>query len=226
MMGTILFTRLLAFMCVVLGLPASPDTTRNALPPPSPRFSPPAGARFTDDFHSGKLTQWRADKPGVWTVKRGMLKADLPDERQEHSMIYAGDSTWTDYAVDLDVCGMRGVDKGLILRVRGSRGLGIDLRGPGYHDLRVQMNELPIARVDVENGNGVWQHLRVELRGSRVRVLVNGTQVVDKRVPVKLATSGAIALAAYTGGVGQCTVYYDNVVVTGLGDGAAERTGE
>src|SRR6185436_8650557 len=118
---------------------------------------------------------------GVWTVKRGMLKADLPDERQEHSVLYAGDSTWTDYAVDLDVCGMRGVDKGLIVRVHGTRGLGIDLRGPGYHDLRVQANELPLARVDVDNGNGVWHHVRVEVRGARCRVFVNGARLVEKR---------------------------------------------
>ena len=40
---------------------------------------------------------------GVWTVTRGMLRAELPDDRQEHSMLYAGDSTWTNYALDVDV---------------------------------------------------------------------------------------------------------------------------
>jgi len=201
---------------VVLCLGATADTTRNAMPPPSPAFKPPANAMFSDDFQGAHLTRWRADRDGVWSLKRGMLKAELPDNRQEHSMLYAGDSTWTDYAIDLDVCGMRGVDKGVVVRVRKGHGLGLDLRGPGYHDLRLQMSELPIARVNVENGNGVWQHVRVEVCGARCRIVVNGNELIDRRVPLRLSASGGIALAAYTGGIGQCTVYYDNVVVTPL----------
>ena len=192
------------------------DGTRNALPPPSPSFRAPASALFADDFHGPSLTRWRADREGVWSLKHGMLRADLPDLRQQHAMLFAGDSSWTNYAVDFDVCGMRGVDKGVVVRVRGSRGLGIDLRGPGYHDLRLQMNELPIGRANVENGNGAWQHLRVEVRGAYCRVVVNGDEVISRRVPLRPPSSGGIALAAYTGGIGECTVYYDNVVVTAL----------
>lgn len=208
---------------VLLCLGATADTTRNAMPPPSPPFKPPANAIFCDDFAGPRLAQWRPDRAGVWTIQRGMLKAELPDNRQEHSMLYAGDASWTDYAVDLDVCGMRGVDKGLVVRVRGTRGLGLDLRGPGYHDLRLQMSELPIARANVDNGNGVWQHVRFEVRGAQCRVVVNGQELIDRRAPQRLPASGGIALAAYTGGIGQCTVYYDNVVVTPLGPNGTGR---
>ena len=222
-----LFPPLPALACgIVLCLGATADTSRNALPPPAPKFVPPAGALFVDDFHSGKLPAWRADRDGVWSVRRGMLKAELPDDRQQHSLLFAGDSTWTDYAVDFDVCGMRGVDKGAVVRVRGKRGLGVDLRGPGYHDVRLQLNELPIGRANVENGNGVWQHVRLEVRGARCRVIVNGQELIDRRVPLRLPPSGGIALAAYTGGVGECTVYYDNVAVTVLGVPEAARTGQ
>jgi hypothetical protein len=211
---------------IVLCLGAFADTTRNALPPPPPKFTPPAGAMFVDDFHAPKLQpQWRADRDEVWSVKRGMLKAELPDERQQHSMLFAGDSTWMDYALEFDVCGMRGVDKGAAVRVRGMRGLGVDLRGPGYHDVRLQLNELPLGRANIENGNGVWQHVRVEVRGARCRVIVNGQEVINRRVPLRLPPSGGIALAAYSGGVGECTVYYDNVLVTSLaGSEAAGRS--
>ena len=209
-------------LCLALALiacsggSAFADSTRNAMPPPSPAFKAPGSALFVDDFRGPAITKWRADREGVWSLKRGMLRAELPDQRQQHSMLFAGDSTWTDYAVEFDVCGMRGVDKGMAVRVRGTRGLGVDLRGPGYHDLRLQMNELPIGRANVVNGNGVWQHMRVEVRGAHCRVLVNGEKVIDRRVPLRLSPSGGIALAAYTGGVGECTVYYDNVVVTAL----------
>lgn len=209
---------------VVLCLGTVTDTTRNALPPPPPAFKSPAGVLFADDFHGSRLDRWRSDRAGIWTLQRGMLKAELPDRRQDHSLLYAGDSTWTDYAVDLDLCGMRGVDKGVVVRVRGERGLGVDLRGPGYHDVRLQLNEMPIGRADAENGNGVWQHLRVEVLGGRCRVVVNGEEVLARRVPLRLPPSGGLALAAYSGGVGQCTVYYDNVVVTPLtADGRTAR---
>ena len=210
-------TRLPALACgVVLCLGAAADTTRNAMPPPSPAFKPTANAIFSDDFQGARLTRWRPDRDGVWSLRRGMLRAELPDNRQEHSMLFTGDSTWTDYATDFDVCGMRGVDKGVIVRVRGTRGLGVDLRGPGYHDLRLQMSELPIGRATIENGNAVWQHVRVEVRAANCRILVNGQQLINRRVPLRLSPSGGIALAAYTGGIGECTVYYDNVVVTPL----------
>ncbi len=194
------------------------------MPPPSPAFKAPANALFVDDFHGPGITKWRTDRDGVWSIRRGMLRAELPDRRQEHSILFAGDSTWSDYAVDFDVCGMRGVDKGVVVRMHGTRGLGVDLRGPGYHDLRLQVNELPIGRANVENGNGVWQHVRIEVLGARCRIWVNGEAVIDRRVPLSLSKSGGIALAAYTGGIGECTVYYDNVVVTALaGDASSAR---
>lgn len=200
---------------VALALGGSSGPERDALPPTSPRLQKePASALFTDDFSDGTLDPWRADREGVWTVRRGMLRADLPDAKQQHSLAYAGSETWTNYAVDLDVCAMRGVDKGVVVRVRNKRGLGVDLRGPGYQDLKLHINELPVGRVAASNGNGVWHHLRVEVRGSVCRVLLNGETLVEKKVSMRLPATGGIALAAYTGGVGECTVYYDNVVVT------------
>ena len=116
---------------------------------------------------------------------------------------------------------MRGVDKGAVVRLRGKRGLGVDLRGPGYHDVKVHVNELPVGRANVENGNGVWHHLRIEVRREYGRVTVNGKTVLDRKLPPRVPRSGGIGLAAYTGGVGQCTVYYDNVVVMPLAPGPA-----
>jgi len=199
-----------------LAIGGSSDPTRDALPPPSPKFHPPPSALLADDFSNASVDPWHPDQDGVWSIRHGMLRGDLPDEKQLHSLIYAGDASWTNYAVDLDVCGMRGVDKGIVVRVLDKRGLGVDLRGPGYQDLKLHVNELPMGRVSVINGNGMWHHLRVEIRGSVCRVWVNGDQVIQKKIPLKLPPAGRIALAAYTGGVGECTVYYDNVVVTPL----------
>jgi hypothetical protein len=192
------------------------DPARNAFPHPLPAPRIPENVLFAATFDSAGLAGWHADRPDVWSVTCGMLRAELPDGKQQHSLLRTVDSTWTDYAVDLDVCGMRGVDKGVVVRARNGRGLGVDLRGPGYHDVKLHLNELPLGRVSAQNANAVWHHLRVEVRDNRCRVIVNGEEVIGRRVPLWLPERGGIALPAYTGGAGECTVFYDNVVVTPL----------
>jgi len=189
---------------------------RHVEPPRPPKFAPPEkGVLFAEDFADGDLHGWATDRDHVWSIHRGMLRADLPDERQERSFIYVGDKDWRDYAVDVDVCGMRGVDKGVVVRVDGDTGVGVDLRGPGYHDVVLYRSKWPLGKASVVNGNTIWHHLRVEARGETFRVYVNGELKIERRDGRALET-GRIALPAYTGGVGECTVYYDNVVVTRL----------
>jgi hypothetical protein len=191
------------------------DSARLALPRPSPRLVRPEGALLVEDFSDG-LKQWDPDQQDVWTISHGMLRADLPDAKQQRSFLYAGSEDWTDYAVDVDVCGMRGVDKGLVVRTQGTSGYAVDLRGPGYQDVVLQRREWPMGRAQALNANGVWQHLRVEAKGSRVRVYVNGDLRIERTDPRKARPAGRFALAAYTGGVAECTVFFDNVVVTPL----------
>lgn len=197
--------------------PGAGDPVRFAIPPPSPRLVvPKKGVLFVDDFSSDSLRHWVADREGVWSIYRGMLRGDLPDRKQERSIIYAGEPGWTDYAVDLDVCMMRGVDKGVIVRAAENAGVGVDMRGPGYQDIVLQQGWRPLGRKTLVNGNGIWHHMRVEARGHRYRVFVNGDKVLDEKDSRKTSAAGRIGLPAYTGGGGQCTVYYDNVVVVAL----------
>ncbi len=212
----------LFLLSAALCLGATADTVRFALPTPSPRFAPPADALFADDFSQG-LKHWITDREGVWSVTRGFLRADLPDAKQERSFIYAGDPAWTDLAVDLDVCQMRGVDKGVVVRVDSESGIAVDLRGPGYQDVVLQRREWPMGRAPVLNANGMWHHVRVEARGHAYRVFVNGELTLERVDSRRARPNGRIALPAYTGGVGQCTVYYDNVVVTPLLPETAEN---
>jgi hypothetical protein len=198
------------------GAVAAADMARSALPPPPPRAPKvPRDALFFDDFSGGR-GRWSFDRDSVWTVRFGALRADMPDGKQGRSFAYAGDEAWRDYAVDLDVCQMRGVDKGVIVRVKGESGVGVDLRGPGYQDVVLYRRELPLGRARVSNGNGAWHHVRIECRGKRYRVLVDGVVALDRSDRFNAPLDGRIALAAYTGGVGECTVYYDNVLVTRL----------
>ncbi len=211
----------------VASIGATTDPIRNAPPPgnaPAVAF-PRQDVLFSDDFKDPSLSQWKADREGVWSVRHGALRADLPDERQERSLIYAGGVDWTDYAVDLDVCGMRGVDKGVVVRIEGQTGIGVDLRGPGYHDVLMHRREWPMGRAAVVNGNGMWHHVRVEALGTRYRVMVDGKLVLERTDRKNRRPNGSIALAAYTGAGGECTVYYDNIVVTRLTDTRALNLG-
>jgi hypothetical protein len=151
----------------------------------------------------------------VWSVWNGTLRGDLPDRKQERSAITVSDSGWQDIAVDLDVCATRGVDKGVVIRMDGNAGIAVDLRGPGYDDVVLHRRQHKLGGTQVVNANGEWHHIRIEAVGPRYRVYVNGKLAIEK-TDEKRVTAGRVALAAYTGGVGKCTVYYDNVVVTAL----------
>jgi hypothetical protein len=201
----------------LLLLGAGYDETRYAMPSSAPRMVRPAdGVLFADDFADRGLDGWTPDQDGVWTQWRGMLRADLPDQKQLRSLIHTGDTAWSDVAVDLDMCMMRGVDKGVVVRVRGTGGMGVDVRGGGYQDVVMYLNEWPMGRAPATNANGTWTHLRVEAKGHRYRVFVNGELKLDRVDNRGARPAGSIALPAYTGGVAKCTVYYDNVVVTRL----------
>ena len=199
-----------------IGAATSLDPTRDLRLPPTPKFRPPAqGVLFATDFSDG-LRGWIPDRDNVWTVRNGSLRADLPDGRQLRSFIYAGSQSWTDYAVDVDLLAARGVDKGVVVRVEDESGIGVDLRGPGYQDVLLHRREWKMGQADVQNANGVWHHVRIEARGHHYRVWVDDALLIDKEDPRRARPAGRIALAAYTGGSGQCTVYYDNVIVTSL----------
>jgi hypothetical protein len=182
--------------------------------PPSPRFDPPQNAVFTEDFSDAALTGWNPDRQGVWSVRDGVLRGRLPDQKQEVSFLRTGEPGWTDYAVDLDVCMTRGVDKGVAVRVQDRDAVAVDLRGSGYDDVLLHRGMTELGKAEVPNANGRWHHLRVEARGERFVVFVNGRPMVEGADRAR--TRGGIALVAYTGGSGICTVYYDNIVVTPL----------
>ena len=194
---------------------AAADSTRFALPPVPPKFAPPAhGVLFSDNFSRG-LGAWQADQPGTWSVWHGMLRADLPDQKQLRSVLRAGDSLWTDYALDFDMCMMRGVDKGAVVRLVDESGVGVDLRGGTYQDVVAYIREWSAGKAAALNADATWNHMRIEVRGLRMIVRVNGEEKLDRAI-TRARKRGGIALAAYTGGAGECTVYYDNVVVTAL----------
>ena len=196
------------------GPAAAAPATLPAVPPPPGNTAVSGDVLFTEDFRT--LDAWQADRDSVWSVEDGVLCGRLPDGKQERSFLFAGSEDWQDYAVDLDLCQVRGVDKGVAVCVRDRRGGAADLRGGEYQDVLLYRQQLPLGHARAVNADRVWHHLRVEARGAWFTVQVNGTRVLERRDPLGSMRRGRIALVAYTGGHGECAVFYANVVVTRL----------
>jgi hypothetical protein len=179
---------------------------------------PTQGGRviFSQDFSQSVAPGLQFDREGVWSVVDGHLQAVLPNERQKRSFAYLGSEDWTDYSVDLDVCGLRGVDKGVAVRMQGGKAVVVDLRGPGYGDVLMYRGYAKLGHHAAPNPNGTWNRLRIEVLGARYRVFVNGQLAIDFSERHNKRPRGRIALVAYTGGAGQCEVLYDNLVVCEL----------
>jgi hypothetical protein len=195
-------------------VPAAAAAAARGLPPPPAAVAPDGAPLFTDDFRT--LDSWQTDREGVWSVADGVLCGHLPDGRQQRSFLVTGSDDWQDYAVDVDVCQVRGVDKGVAVCVRGGRGVAVDLRGGGYQDVLLYRQEVPLGSAKVANADSAWHHLRVETRGARYGVRVNGARVLERRDPLRSMRRGRVALVAYTGGHGECAVLYANLFVTRL----------
>ena len=204
----------LAALALVFVVPTDSPGARKADAP----LSPAGRVLFQDDFDSGAPSPaWAFDDEGEWRVTDGKLRITMPNGKQRRSFAYAGSDLWRDYCLDLDLCGLSGVDKGVAVRVEEDRqGVGIDLRGPGYDDLVVYRGWQNWARGGVKNPNGAWHHVRIYLHGNRYRVYLDQKLVVDYTDVDDSRPRGRIALAAYTGGVGECEILYDNVVVRAL----------
>ena len=82
----------------------------------------------------------------------------------------AGSPDWTDYALDLDVCAMRGADKGLAVRVaEGQSGIAVDLRGPGYEDVILNRREWPMGKARAINAKtSGWAYKLPPFKGQQL----------------------------------------------------------
>jgi len=199
------------FVCGIAGVLCTPD------PGWAHDDAAPRGrVLFESTFSESEQPGMTFDREGVWSIRDGVLHGVLPDEKQKRSFAYIGEETWTDYSVDVDVSGIRGVDKGLAVRMEGSKAVVVDLRGGNYADLLVYRGYSRLGREPLPNHNGEWNHLRVEVEGARYRVLVDGKLVIDRLEYHDKRPRGRIALVAYTGGVGECELVFDNVVVRDL----------
>ena len=205
---------LVASAVTVLIFGATPDPVRTLLThPPSLRPGAQGRVLFADEFHDPSLSLWRADRERTWSVHDGRLRADLPESESERAFLRPLTELSTDYAIDVDVRGVRHVHKILVLLAGGERGVGLDVRGAGHRSAPLRHGEVALAETPIAHGNGAFSHLRIEVRGKHVRVIVNGELRVDRDVPDEHHAD--VVLAARAAGA-RSAVDFDNFVVSAL----------
>src|SRR5262249_48173015 len=115
-----------------------------------------------------------------------------PDDSPGWHTIYFGDLSWTDYNFEADVKIInRGSKAGLFFRATDSHHVLVAELHPGTEGVREKGTRGVLSRngrqnpiyvhslVVTETIKGRWYHMRVEARGNRFTMLVDGTNVTS-----------------------------------------------
>ncbi len=183
---------------------------------------PPPPPLFADDFANG-LTGWTASPLGLFSNWSG-ASGTASYNGGGHTQIYAGSTQWADYRFETKVRVTNAADfpGGIRGRVDTATGGGyaawiypgsgkIKLLNPSVWHIDTPPTGL-LAEANVSITTGVFHTLALEFQGSQIRVIWDGTTVID--VTDSTHAAGAIALD-----VSNQPIDYDDVVVTELGSG-------
>ena len=189
------------------------DVAVSTLPGPPPLFA--------DDFGNG-LTEWTPSPLGLFSNWSG-ASGTASYNGGGHTQIYAGDPEWADYRFEAKVRVTNASDYpgGIRGRVDTATGAGYAawiypgsgkiklIRSSAWHIDTVP--SVLVAEANVSISTGVFHTLALEFQGDQIKVIWNGTTVID--VTDTAYTAGAIALD-----VSNQPIDYDDVVVTSLGE--------
>jgi hypothetical protein len=166
---------------------------------------------FQDNFASGSISAAWAINAGSYTIQDGALTAT-----NANSAISAGESTWTDYAVESKVrLNNNGAYGGIMFRVQDINNnywlrLFKPTSGTAKVELLKRVNNTPtiLATYDYALSINVWYTLKVVVKGSLIQGYLNGAQIIET-TDTQYA-SGKIGLRNLTQ-----TMSADDVIVSG-----------
>ena len=181
--------------------------------------SPPGAALFADDFETGGCPCWRPVQ-GSWAVvlDSGTNHGYRNTNTSGSDWSYAGDTTWTDYAVQAQVKLITWASSGGIARVFaryqpgtwGSYYAGLNGSGAVILRKRVGSSDIDLAPPKAIGATlGQWYTLRLEVVGTTLKAYVNGTLQLT-------ATDGDYARGTIAVGGWNNVSLWDNVQVTKL----------
>ena len=174
---------------------------------------------FTEDFESG-AGDWSAlYGPGSWSTTTvggsTWFRGSVGDGRDSSAQT-AGDSGWTDYAIDVDA-----VTDTVLRRGDGPAVLARVVDGANHYAFRFDNNRWVVESVVGGSATKVGQggrtglntgaayDIRVEVQGTNLRLYVNGSLEVS-------VSDGSHAAGAVGLGVHGSVSRFDNVAVTAL----------
>lgn len=142
--------------------------------------SPDRGLPYRNHFVSGNNAEWSA-YGGNWRIQSGAM---LNESNERGAKLVTGSAYWQDYTIQADVALRSLGDAGLIARVSDPE-QGVDAYSGIYAGLRVRDEALVLGVADHDWQEAVakplsfpivpnsWYHIRVQLDGCRVNVVVN-----------------------------------------------------
>jgi hypothetical protein len=185
----------------------------------------PGGGRadgWTPLFDGRTLAGWRASEhPATFSVRDGEIVVHGP---RAH-LFYEGpvmNHEFRDFELTADVLTKPGANSGIFIRTAfqpagwPSRGYEVQVNN-SHTDWRRTGSLYAVQDVREAGRDGEWFTIHTIVRGRRVRVLVDGRQVVDYTEPADSATrltGGTIALQGHDP---ESEVHYRNVMVRPLG---------
>lgn len=146
--------------------------------------APDGRVLFTSDF-SKNADSWKKLGGGAWSVENGALKQTA---EREFVRALAGDSSWTDYTLELKARKLAGREGFLILFHIQDDEDAIWWNLGGWQNTKhgVEMGA-PLDRKDGGIEVGRWYDIRIDLRGKNVKCYLDGRLIHDLQDPRKSA---------------------------------------
>lgn len=193
---------------------ATPTLTPSSTPTPTPTATPtPAGGvLFSDDFEDGTADGW-TPVTGSWSVVTDGTKVYKNSSTSGESLSYAGQTTWSNYAVEAKIKAINPKAVGIVGRYGDSSNyymfrLHIEFDKAQLYK-KVGGTFTLLQEVTYDFSAGTWYTLKLELNGTTLKGYVNGVQQIS--VSDSSLTAGSIGVRPYdTAGC------IDDVVVTAL----------
>lgn len=187
---------------------------------------------FEDDFADGNADGWDVVQ-GHWWVEDENYKTRVSSPFSL-SETQVGDYLWKDYVFEVDIFIQKGFDRNIFFRVNDGR----SIYGDGIHEwnwpisygihitsLKIYLIKfLPdktnyLKSVDFDFPVGTKRKLRVVLSGRDIKIFFDDNLLIEHSdTSENPYLYGRIALAASTGTIYPSEVWFDNVVVTSLGN--------
>lgn len=192
-------------------------------------FNLPANAEilFYDDFNDSNADGWEEIIGAPWTVIDGEYEQNLSGVNVL-SRTFAGDESWSNYSLQVDMIGLAGVDKIIDFRrqLDNDSWYGFVIRsnwsGEDEILLKKHANDptgIVAAVAQYPTQRDVWYTVRVELHDENIKLYIKERSaesfdlVMDYYDVDPVVTNGKIGFTCWTGAVGACHVRYDNVIV-------------